>query len=124
MLRKPLVGMAGWLTGLLVFLSVSSFLAEPALADHRVRPIAAELSNRADHVWRAAQDRLQERYYQGPEGENAMILYMALANFANSARLYRDFANSFADENLRGGAKSLLQQAEYIDRYMDRVGIF
>lgn len=96
----------------------------PALADHQVEQVARRLADRADHVWRAAQSRLEERYYQGHRGEDAMRLYLALNNFASSASLYRRFADGFRRENLRGGAKRLIDQAREIDGLFEHTGIF
>jgi hypothetical protein len=85
--------------------------------------IARELDERAQRMWNAVQGDLDVRNPLGVRGPQGMQLYMAVSNFANSARLYQDLANRYRNDNiLRGGARSLVAQARDIDRLMDRTG--
>jgi len=93
-----------------------------------VRDQASELDRQADHVWSMIQsdsgmsDTLRN---SSRESEDAMRLYIALSNFANSTEQLQKFAqDSRMGNSLRGGAEILVRQAEDIDQLMRSVKTF
>jgi hypothetical protein len=101
-------------------------LAVPAYSQGRgdqVQRSARELADRADFAWRAMQGDLDKRDPSGVRGPRGMELYLAMSNFANSARVYADLVARYRSEVVvRGGAESLLNQADAIDALMNDTG--
>jgi hypothetical protein len=94
-----------------------------------VRQIASELERRSDHAWgmiRDANRYLDDgRRYTGAEADDAMRLYLAVSNFANSAKHFQQFASEDRYRDyLRGAAESLIRQAEQIDSLLRSVNTF
>jgi hypothetical protein len=94
-----------------------------------VRQIASELERRAEHAWgmiRDANRYLDDgRRYSGAEADDAMRLYFAVSNFANSAKHFQEFAREDRYRDyLRGATESLIRQAELIDSLLRSVNTF
>ncbi|RPJ61738.1 MAG: hypothetical protein EHM23_05940 [Acidobacteria bacterium] len=92
-----------------------------------VRDRVSELDRQADHVWSMIQndssmsDALRN---SSRESEDAMRLYIAISNFANSTEQLQKFAKDSRMGALRGAAESLVRQAENIDQLMRSVNTF
>jgi uncharacterized membrane protein len=88
----------------------------------------SELGRQADHVWSMIQnDSATSNTLRNSsrDSEDAMRLYIALSNFANSTKQVQKFADdSRMANNLRGAAQSLVRQAEDIDQLMRSVNTF
>ncbi len=92
-----------------------------------VRDQASELDRQADHVWSMVQNdsRMSDTLRNSSrESEDAMRLYIAVSNFANSTEQLQKFAQDSRMPDLRGAAESLVRQAEDIDQLMRSVNTF
>jgi hypothetical protein len=94
------------------------------------RQMADQLQSAAQRLWDSvrqdpqmgtAQTRPDDRFVAERESEDVIRLYMALSNFANSAELFSELARRPQAHDLRGGAISLVYQAENIDRILARL---
>jgi len=87
----------------------------------------SELDRQADHVWSMIQndsgmsDTLRN---SSRESEDAMRLYIAVSNFANSTEQLQKLAQDQKTGGFRGAAESLVRQAEDIDQLMRSVNTF
>ncbi len=92
-----------------------------------LRDQVSELGKQADHVWSMIQNdsSMSDTLRNSSSGsEDAMRLYIAVSNFANSTKQVQKFADDSRVINLRGAAESLVRQAEDIDQLMRSVNTF
>lgn len=92
-----------------------------------VRDQVSELGRQADHVWSMIENDSSvssTMRNSSRDSEDTMRLYMALSNFANSAKQVQKLAEDSRIADLRGAADSLVRQAQDIDQLMRSVNTF
>lgn len=93
-----------------------------------IREVVDSLDRRADHVWSMVQDDSDflndSRSGSSREAEDRSALYMALSNFANSTESLRKLINDSRQVDYRGGARTIVRQAEDIDAMFRRTNTF
>jgi hypothetical protein len=94
-------------------------------ADAEVQQNARQLQSAAQRLWdNVRQDPRMGTVQDDPDvqqSEDVIRLYMALSNLYNSSRLFSNMAQAPEAHELRGGAVSLVSQAEEIDRIIGRI---
>jgi hypothetical protein len=95
-----------------------------------LQQMAQQLQSAAQRLWEnirqdpqmgTAQQQPEDRFTAERQSEDVIRLYMALSNLFNSSRLFSDLARAPEAHELRGGAVSLVSQAENIDSILARL---
>ncbi len=93
-----------------------------------IREVANNLDRRADHVWSMVRDDSDflndSRANSSREAEDRSSLYMALSNFANSTESLRKMISDNRQVDYRGGARTIVRQAEDIDQMFRNTNTF
>ncbi|GEM_PF-5612412 len=93
-----------------------------------IREVASSLDQRADHVWSMVRDDSEflndSRASSSREAEDRSALYMALSNFANSTESLRKLISDNRQVDYRGGARTIVRQAEDIDQMFRNTNTF